>query len=248
MGNREKKERELSIGQLLKAVCREPHRVGQTDVDLVSVANERKRAKQRVAQAVGILLHRVADGRFSNTPAKIADDIGFAGRNDDAHSIHSGGEHALQQVLGNGTRSLPVSVTSRTHGQQFLRECQGLDTRTQTRGGNDSPSKAHAAASTNSISSCERCRAVCASRVRSRADLAMRRSSSGLRSSASITSSERRATKRSRPGSKNSSKPSHQSLTMGAAQAAASNSLPEGQYPTPAMAARVTFSVARQEE
>src|SRR5262249_36626459 len=82
----------------------------------------------------------------------------------------------------------------------------------------------------------------------SRADLAMRRSSSGLRSSASITSSERRATKSSRPGSKNSFKPSHQSLTIGASQAAASTSLPEGQYPTPAMAARVTFKDARQEE
>src|SRR5215469_999511 len=248
MGNREQKEREFSIGQVPKTFRREPHRVGQTDVDLVGLAHERKGAKQGVAEAIRILLNCIADGRFSNPPAKIADDIGFVGRNDKTHSIDPGGEHALQQILGNGTRSLGISVTSRAYGQQLFRKCERLDTRTQARGGNDSPSQAHAAASMNSISCWARCRAVCAPNARARADLPMRRSSSGLRSSASITSSERRATRSSRPGSKNSSSPSQQSLTMGASQAAASNSLPDGQYPTPAMAARVTFRVARHDE
>ena len=51
----------------------------------------------------------------------------------------------------------------------------------------------------------------------------------------------------SRPGSKKASRPSHQSLRIGAPHAAASNNRPEGQWPIAAIAARVTFSVRREE-
>ena len=52
----------------------------------------------------------------------------------------------------------------------------------------------------------------------------------------------------SEPGSKNSSRPSHQSLITGTPQAAASKSLPDGHQPISLIASLVTFRVNDEEQ
>ncbi|GAO04841.1 hypothetical protein PSR1_03737 [Anaeromyxobacter sp. PSR-1] len=76
----------------------------------------------------------------------------------------------------------------------------------------------------------------------------MRASRSRGSSTAATASRGERATRISSPGVKNASRPSNQSDRTGTPQAAASNSRPDGQWPSAAISARVTLSVSGDEQ
>ncbi len=75
----------------------------------------------------------------------------------------------------------------------------------------------------------------------------MRASSRAGSVSAAVASSLVRAMRSSSPGAKKSSRPGQASDKMGTAQAAASNSRPDGHQPIAAIGARVTDSVSGDE-
>ena len=81
-------------------------------------------------------------------------------------------------------------------------------------------------------------------RCRARAPIFRSSVSPGVMQNSS-TSAVDRATRISRPGSKNSSRPAHGSVMIGTPHAAASNSRTLGEYPFATMSARVTFNVNR---
>ena len=102
-----------------------------------------------VAQAAGILLHGVADGGSADVSGEVADDIGLLRGDDEAEAVSAGGQHALDQVLGNCAWVLIAVIQARAHWKKFFRKGERLNAGAASGSWNHSPA-AHQAASSNS--------------------------------------------------------------------------------------------------
>src|SRR5215207_4161246 len=256
----EEQERQAIVRQGCERVLGEPHGVGKADHHGLVLADERRRAEDRVAQATRLLLHHVGDVRAAVGAAIIFEDVGLSRRDDEADLVGSSPQHALHEVLADGAGPLDAAVEAAADGQELLREGERLDSASPSGGWNDAPhgqaSKASRtgrgsggrASARASSSAAARLSDVCSATARSRPAAAMRMSSAFERSSAATASSVVRATSISSPGTKKASKPSHQSDRIAVPHAAASNRRPDGHQPMSAMARRVMLSVTRDEE
>ena len=237
-----------SSGSVAERVLGKPDRVGQADQHRLvrsdrAAARGRSRRTARPARAARRRRCRRRRSRRRNTagcrdlPGEMTKQILSA----PARIIRS-----TRYSLTARGRSTPL-VEAAADRQQLLRERQRLDARAVAGGRDDAPHRTVLRADATARLSRRRDHAPlraappCArSSVRSRA--------AARRSRASSASRERRAppitssvvvpaTRISLPGAKKSSSPSHQSLRIGAPQAAASNRRPDGHQPIRAIAA-----------
>ena len=203
--------------------------------------DQRQRPEDRVAQAARLRLHHVGDGRRPVGAAVVSQDVRLAGRDHEADLVGAAVDHALDEVFADRARTLDAAGQPAADRQQLLRERERLDAAAAARRPERCPTCQTSAASRLARSyparaepiaaskSSARCAAVCSAsdplaralgdalQFRDRRDRARRRP---LRSSG-------RPGYRA-PGAKKASRPSHQSDRIGAPQAAASNSRPDG--------------------
>lgn len=135
----EAEERQIVVAEGLESRLRKPDRVGQSHQHLLLGRDERQRVKERVAQPVRLLLHRVAERGLPDAAAKVRHDVRLARRDHEADARGAGDEHAVEQILGDRAGPLRRAVEARADRQQLLAECERLDPASDAGGWNDSP-------------------------------------------------------------------------------------------------------------
>ena len=123
--------------------------------------------------------------------AVVLEDVGLAGRDDEADLRRAGGEHALDEMLADRARPLDRAVEAAADRQQLLRKRQRLNPRARARRRNDAPHVVLPAPASNEDALEFGGAPVppCARRASARAPPGDRRSSSSGRSIAAIASS-----------------------------------------------------------
>src|SRR6185437_2856484 len=129
----------MVIGQPAHSILWEPDGIGQSHDDGFGGMDERQSAKDGVAQADRTLLHGIGDVRGPDAAAKIFDDIGFAGRKNEADVADASAYHPLNEVFTDRARPLGLPVKTAADGQELFRECERLNTAAHASRGNDSP-------------------------------------------------------------------------------------------------------------
>src|SRR2546421_3983316 len=93
--------------------------------------------KQRVTKPLRLLLNDIEDLSRVVALGKITHDVGLFRGDHHANLLGAGGNHAFDQILGHGFRTLCSINYSRSHGQKLLRAAERLDALTSAGGRND---------------------------------------------------------------------------------------------------------------